>query len=56
MAVRKRIAKACGVKEQAVRHWANGTRGIHSKYFRSIVDVCEDKVTVDDLISEPEAA
>lgn len=26
--VREQIATAAGVKEPAVRHWANGTRGI----------------------------
>jgi DNA-binding transcriptional regulator YdaS (Cro superfamily) len=50
-----RLAKACGVTDQAVRHWCNGTRGIPAKHVMTLVEATDGAVSIQDLL-KPEAA
>ena len=55
-AVRERIAAACGLaSESAVKHWANGTRGVPAKHFKAIVAVSGGMVCINDLLEEMDA-
>lgn len=49
--VRERIANACKVGESCIKHYANGTRSIPAKHFKTIIAQCPG-VLVDDLLEE----
>jgi len=46
----KRLAEACGVTDQAVRHWSNGTRGIPARHVMTLVSATDGAVSVEDLL------
>lgn len=55
-AVRDRLAAACGVTEGAVKHWANGTRGVPAKHFRALIAESGGMVSISDLLESIDAA
>jgi len=46
----QRLADACSVTPQAVRHWCNGRRGIPAKHVMTLVNATNGAVTVEDLL------
>lgn len=49
--VRMRLAKACQLKESAIKHYANGTRDVPARHYKALIAASDNAVTVEGLLS-----